>query len=207
MGIFGKSKEEKKLEDCRKLAEETLSVFRNTDVESSVASLIIKLMKEKTKVCKNSLYSSDWLEQFIGEGNIFSVLDEMEKLLTSDEKKDLIVKLCSEFPRVCDKSLLLEDNIPLGKILFILENDDDTDDFDDDLNFDLNDEDDDSKDSIDLDSGELNLELDEDDEKSEDGENASELEEKLAKLKKLYEKGLISEADYNKKKDALLEDL
>ena len=58
MGIFGKSKEEKKLEDCRKLAEETLSVFRNADVESSVASLIIKLMMEKTKVCKNSLYSS-----------------------------------------------------------------------------------------------------------------------------------------------------
>lgn len=206
MGIFGKSKEEKKLEDCRKLAEETLSVFRNADVESSVASLIIKLMKEKTKVCKNSLYSSDWLEQFIGEGNIFSVLDEMEKLLTSDEKKDLIVKLCSEFPRVCDKSLLLEDNIPLGKILFVLENDDDTDALDD-LNFDLNDEDDDSKDSIDLDSDELNLDLDEGDEKSEEGEIASELEEKLAKLKKLYEKGLISEADYNKKKDALLEDL
>lgn len=206
MGIFGKSKEEKKLEDCRKLAEETLSVFRNADVESSVASLIIKLMMEKTKVCKNSLYSSDWLEQFIGEGNIFSVLDEMEKLLTSDEKKDLIVKLCSEFPRVCDKSLLLEDNIPLGKILFVLENEDDTDALDD-LNFDLNDEDDDSKDSIDLDSDELNLDLDEGDEKSEDGEIASELEEKFAKLKKLYEKGLISEADYNKKKDALLEDL
>lgn len=35
----------------------------------------------------------------------------------------------------------------------------------------------------------------------------SELEEKLMKLKKLFDKGLISESDYNKKKDALLEDL
>ena len=37
--------------------------------------------------------------------------------------------------------------------------------------------------------------------------NESEIEEKLAKLKKLFDKGLISESDYNKKKDALLEDL
>lgn len=43
--------------------------------------------------------------------------------------------------------------------------------------------------------------------KDDSASNESEIEEKLSKLKKLFDKGLISESDYNKKKDALLEDL
>ena len=68
--------------------------------------------------------------------------------------------------------------------------------------------DDDDERGWDLDLGDDNsdddeLELGDDD----SDETPPELEEKLTKLKKLFDKGLISESDYNKKKNALLEDL
>ena len=43
----------------------------------------------------------------------------------------------------------------------------------------------------------------EDDKKS----DTSEMEDKLAKLKKLLDKGLISESDYNKRKEKLLDEM
>lgn len=80
----------------------------------------------------------------------------------------------------------------------------DDDDSDDDLALDLDDDSDDDDLDLDLDDDD---DLDLSDSKSSSDNDTSEIEEKLTKLKRLLDKGLISEADYNKKKDALLDDL
>lgn len=79
------------------------------------------------------------------------------------------------------------------------------DEEDDDDLFDSDDTDDDdmSEAADDTDNDDL---FDSDDADSDDDE-MSEVEAKLVKIKKLFDKGLISEADYNRKKEALLEDL
>ena len=157
----------------------------------------------------------------------------IDGLMTVEEKEETRAKLKSEFPSACKKiekrkSELGEfaSDICCGEVLRIAslaaDSDNDLDIGDDDSNDDeLDLGDDDSDDGWDLDLGDDNSDDDElelgDDDSDDDldldlgnddsDETPSELEEKLTKLKKLFDKGLISESDYNKKKNALLEDL
>ena len=226
MGILGKSKREKEWEKLKKQAEWVLSVFREphqNDNDVDVASGIIMLMKEYMEERKDPQYVSFALD-FYFENNIsrngiirtrkpssLKYFRAIDGLMTVEEKEETRAKLKSEFPSACKKiekrkSELGEfaRDICCGEVLRIAslaaDSDNDLDIGDDDSN--------DDERGWDLDLGDDNsdddeLELGDDD----SDETPSELEEKLTKLKKLFDKGLISESDYNKKKNALLEDL
>ena len=225
MGILGKSKREKEWEKLKKQAEWVLSVFREphqNDNDFDVASGIIMLMKEYMEEYKDPQYESFNLD-FYFENNIghkgfrtrkpssLKYFRAIDGLMTVEEKEETRAKLKSEFPSACKKiekrkSELGEfaSDICCGEVLRIASL---AADSDDDLDLGNDDSDDDER-GWDLDLGDDNsdddeLELGDDD----SDETPSELEEKLTKLKKLFDKGLISESDYNKKKNALLEDL
>lgn len=205
------------------------------DNDVDVASGIIMLMKEYMEEYKDPQYESFNLD-FYFENNIghkgfrtrkpssLKYFRAIDGLMTVEEKEETRAKLKSEFPSACKKiekrkSELGEfaSDICCGEVLRIASlaadsdndldlGDDDSDDDERGWDLDLGDDgsdddelelgDDDSDDDLDLDLG-----------NDDSDETPSELEEKLTKLKKLFDKGLISESDYNKKKNVLLEDL
>ena len=207
------------------------------DNDVDVASGIIMLMKEYMEEYKDPQYESFNLDFYFDNNisrngiirtrkpSSLKYFRAIDGLMTVEEKEETRAKLKSEFPSTCKKiekrkSELGEfaSDICCGEVLRIASLDaysddgwdlDLGDDNSDDDELDLgNDDSDDDERGWDLDLGDDNsdddeLELGDDD----SDETPSELEEKLTKLKKLFDKGLISESDYNKKKNALLEDL
>jgi len=176
----------------------------------SVEEIYISVEIPKHKL-KNRAYENIKKTQRIADeddNNIYVMIEEIDSFETTSKEPLSSTRPLIDFReplkswKVAERNKLIMFGSKLWALMEIITDDDDEHGWDLDLGDDDSDDDgldlgnDDSDDDLDLDLG---------DDDSDD--TPSELEEKLMKLKKLFDKGLISESDYNKKKDALLEDL